>query len=157
MIVLLMGIAGSGKTTIGKRLAQELGWPFCDGDDFHPPANVEKMNRGVLLTDADRESWLTTLRQLIEKLQREKQSAVVACSALKQAYRQKLGDVRLVYLKADYELCRQRLAGRTGHFFHPDLLANQFQTLEEPTDAITLDASQEPVVLVADIRQTLGL
>jgi gluconokinase len=161
MVVLLMGVAGSGKTTVGKRLAQELGWPFYDGDAFHPPANVEKMSRGIPLTDAAREGWLTTLRQLIEKLQREKQSAFVACSALKHAYRDRLfsphDDVRLIYLKADHGLLQKRLKERKGHFFTAELLTSQLETLEEPADAITLDAAKEPDALVTDIRSALGL
>lgn len=156
MIVVVMGVAGSGKTTVGKLLAQQLGWPFYDGDDFHPPANVEKMRTGTPLTDADREGWLTTLRQLIEKLQRENLSVVVVCSALKQAYRQQLGDVRLIYLKADPGLLQKRLKERKGHFFTAELLTSQLETLEEPADAITLDAAMEPDTLVADIRRALG-
>ena len=157
MIVVVMGVAGSGKTTVGKLLAQQLGWSFYDADDFHSPANVEKMSRGIPLTDADRESWLTTLRQLIEKLQRENQSALIACSALKQAYRRRLGDVRLIYLKANAELLRQRLTERKGHFFSPQLLANQLETLEEPTDAITLEAKEEPESLAGQIRRALSV
>jgi gluconokinase len=157
MVVLLMGVAGSGKTTVGRRLAQELGWPFYDADDFHTTANVEKMRRGMALTDADRKGWLAGLHDLIEKLTREKQSAVVACSALKQAYRQQLGNVRLIYLKADPGLLQERVSERPSHFFPPELLASQLETLEEPINAITLDASQEPATLVADVRRALGL
>jgi len=131
-----MGVSGSGKTTIGRLLAQDLGWPFYDGDDFHPQANIDKMRQGIPLTDDDRDAWLTALRQQIETFIDNRQSAVLACSALKQAYRERLrGDrpeVRFIYLKGDYALIRQRLQGRQGHFMKADLLSSQFATLEEP-------------------------
>jgi gluconokinase len=157
MIIVLMGVAGSGKTTIGKLLSQQLGWPFFDGDDFHPPANVAKMRAGIPLTDADRAGWLDALRKLIAEYNQQNRSSVVACSALKQTYREHLGDVRVVYLKGSRELLQTRLSERKGHFFHAELLESQLHTLEEPRDAITVDASHAPGVLVAEIRQALAL
>ncbi|HXG19580.1 MAG TPA: gluconokinase [Methylomirabilota bacterium] len=161
LLLILMGVAGAGKTTIGTLLAREPGWAFYDGDDFHPQANIEKMRRGIALTDADRAAWLTALRQLIERLLRDRQSAVIACSALKQAYRDRLRDqnaeVRFVYLKGDYELIRQRLQARRAHFMKTDLLASQFDALEEPRDVLTIEAAQEPETIVALIKQHFGL
>lgn len=157
MIIVVMGVAGSGKTTVGQLLAQELGWPFYDGDDFHPPANVAKMQAGTPLTDADRADWLEALHRLITQRDGAGKSAIIACSALKQSYWQVLGDVRIVYLKGDYERFRQRLQSRPGHFFKADLLPSQFATLEEPGDAITVDAEQEPASIVQAIRKTLKM
>lgn len=161
MVIILMGVSGSGKTTIGQLLAQRLGWTFYDGDDFHPPANVEKMRQGIPLTDADRDSWLTSLAQLIDSLLQNDRSAVLACSALKQNYRTRLQrraeDVRFVYLKGDYDLIRQRLTNRHGHFMPADLLASQFATLEEPQGVLTIDTSQSPEVIVTAITISLRL
>lgn len=161
LLLILMGVAGAGKTTIGTLLARELGWAFYDGDDFHPQANIEKMRRGIALTDADRAAWLTALRQLIERLAREQQPAVIACSALKQAYRDRLrgqnAAVQFVYLKGEYELIRQRLQARRAHFMNADLLASQFDALEEPHDVLTINVAQEPQAILALIRQHFGL
>lgn len=161
MIVILMGVSGAGKTTIGQLLAHDLGWPFSDGDDFHPQANIDKMRRGVALTDDDRDSWLTALQHLIHDLRREHQSAVIACSALKQSYRDHLldgeKDIHCVYLKGDYTLIRQRLQERQRHFMKADLLASQFATLEEPQGVLAVDVAQEPEVIVRRIKQALGL
>ena len=126
MVIILMGVSGSGKTTIGRRLADELGWKFYDGDDYHPRANVEKMARGVPLDDDDRAPWLESLRDLIRSCLARGESAVLACSALKRSYRQHLlidESVKLVYLKGDYELIEDRLEGRRGHFMKPEMLA----------------------------------
>src|SRR5215471_14278653 len=116
MVIILMGVSGSGKTTIGQLLAQSLTWTFYDGDDFHPRENIDKMRQGIPLTDNDRDAWLRTLQQLIDTLFHQNQSAVLACSALKQTYRDRLQrhttDVRFVYLKGDLALIRQRLANR---------------------------------------------
>ncbi len=156
-----MGVAGAGKTTIGMRLAADLGWPFYDADDLHPSANVEKMRRGVALTDADRAPWLARIRSLIHELRRAGRSAVIACSALKQSYRDAIGegapDVRFVHLAGDFALIERRLRGRVGHFMSPALLASQFATLEEPVDAITLDGSRPPEVLSREVREALHL
>ncbi|MCH8962696.1 MAG: AAA family ATPase, partial [Bacteroidetes bacterium] len=126
MIILLTGVASVGKTTVGARLADDLGWLFYDGDAFHPKANVEKMRQNVPLTDADRLPWLTALRRRLDDLARQETTAVVTCSALKQAYRDQLldgpGDVRLVFLKGDFALIQERMQKRRGHYFKADLL-----------------------------------
>jgi len=158
MIVIVMGTTGSGKTTIGSLLAKRLGWEFADGDDFHLPANVEKMKHGIPLTDADREPWLKALHDKIAEWNTEKGNVVLACSALKQSYRDELRaspDVKFVYLKGSYELFSQRVLARKGHFAKQDLLASQFATLEEPTDAITVDAASPPEQIVSEVRRQL--
>ncbi len=156
-----MGVSGSGKTTIGMLLAQDLGWPFYDGDDFHPAANVAKMSQGIALTDDDRDAWLAALRQLIERLLRERQSAIIACSALKQAYRVRLqgfeSAVQFVYLKGNYDLIQSRLQKRHGHFMKADLLQSQFETLEEPENILTVDVAQEPAKITRFIKVQFGL
>ena len=161
MIILLTGVAGAGKTTAGARLADDLGWPFYDGDTLHPAANVEKMRQNVPLTDADRFAWLTALRRLIDDLARQKTSAVVTCSALKQAYRDRLldgpGDVRLVYLKGDFALIRERMQTRRSHYFKADLLRSQFDALEEPDSGLVIDIAQPLEAMVRQIRQALGV
>jgi len=161
MIVILMGVAGSGKTTVGDRLATELGWPFYDGDQFHPPANIVKMQRGDPLDDADRASWLTALRNLIDALIAAGKSGVIACSALKQAYRDQLRAndhrVRFVYLQGNYAALHKRLTTRPGHYFKPELLASQFATLEEPANAVVVDALAAPAAAVARIRRALAI
>ena len=161
MIIILMGVSGSGKTTIGARLAQALGWPFYDGDQFHPPANIAKMQQGIPLTDADRWPWLHALRAHIETCIHQGVSAVLACSALRQAYREHLSideaEVRLVYLKGNYDLIRKRLAQRRGHFMPPELLASQFAALEEPEQGVVVDIGHRPETIVALIREQLGV
>jgi gluconokinase len=160
MIVIVMGTTASGKTTIGSLLAERLGWEFVDGDDFHPAANVEKMKHGIPLTDADREPWLRVLHDKIVQWSAEERDVVLACSALKQSYRDELRatrDVRFVYLKGSYELFSQRVLARKGHFAKQDLLASQFAALEEPTDAITVDAAPSPEQIVGEVRAQLGL
>ena len=155
MIVLLMGVAGSGKTTVGTMLASQLGWEFADADDYHPAANVEKMRNGIPLTDADREPWLESLRSLIVAWMVAGKSAVLACSALKQAYRDRLmvgASVRVVYLKASRELLRERLLLRRGHYMKEGMLESQIATLEEPADAIVLDARSPVEDVVREIR-----
>ena len=161
MIIILMGVSGVGKTTIGQLLTQDLGWRFYDGDDFHPQANIAKMKKGIPLTDDDRTAWLIALQNLRDSLVRENQPAVIACSALKHAYRDRLQgdrkDVHFVYLKGDYNLIRQRLQQRQGHFMKADLLASQFETLEEPVGVRTVDVAQEPQAIIKIIKQQLGL
>ena len=159
MIVIVMGTTGSGKTTIGTLLAKRLGCEFVDADDFHPPANVEKMKHGIPLTDADREPWLKALHDKIVEWTAEKRNVVLACSALRESYRDELRaspDVKFVYLKGSYELFSQRVLARKGHFAKQGLLASQFATLEEPTDAITVDATKPPEHIVSEVRRQLG-
>jgi gluconokinase len=161
MVIILMGVSGSGKTTIGQRLAQALGWPFYDGDQFHPRANIAKMQQGIPLTDADRWPWLQALRIHIETCIKQAVSAVLACSALKQVYRDYLlideAEVRLVYLKGDYDLIHERLAQRHGHFMPSGLLASQFEALEEPEREVVVDVVHPPETIVELIRQCLGV
>jgi gluconokinase len=156
-----MGVSGSGKTTIGKRLAEELGWPYYEGDDYHPIANIRKMSQGMPLTDEDRGPWLAALRKLIQELLQKNQPAVLSCSALKQSYRDRLQagskDVCFVYLRGSHELLQQRLRSRHGHYMQASLLASQLATLEEPAGALAVDVAQEPALIVAQIRRALGL
>jgi len=159
MVVVLMGVSGSGKTTIGKMLAAALKWRFYDADALHSTANREKMRRGIPLTDSDRLPWLRRVRRVIEKCMAAGTGAVVACSALKQSYREILmvnaGEVRIVYLKGSAELIARRLADRKGHFMPADLLPSQFAALEEPRDAIAVDISGTPEQVVNAIRVAL--
>jgi gluconokinase len=159
MIIILMGVAGSGKTTVGRLLASELGWRFYEGDDFHPRANIDKMQRGIPLTDDDRWPWLQALKEVIDACLAQGTSAVMACSALKQTYRDYLmhgrDEVKLVYLKGSYALLSQRLAQRQGHFMPKELLASQFATLEEPQQGLIVDAAITPEALVGIIRKGL--
>ena len=160
MIVIIMGTTASGKTTIGSLLAKRLGWEFVDADDFHPPANVEKMRRGIPLTDEDRGPWLKALHDKIVEWNTEARNVVLACSALKQIYRDELRVgpyVKFAYLKGSYELFSQRVLARKGHFAKQDLLASQFATLEEPTDAIIVDAAPSPEKIVEELRRQLSL
>jgi gluconokinase len=162
LIIILMGVSGSGKTTVGRLLAGELGWMFYDGDDFHPQANIEKMKKGIALTDKDRKPWLAALRRLILDLIHNNQSAVIACSALKKSYRDFLGkgtenNIVFVYLKGNYDLIHQRLLERRDHFFDMKLLESQFETLEEPGGVLTIDIAQEPILIVSQVRRGLGL
>ena len=160
MIVLLMGPAGSGKTTVGKLLAHQLSWDFADGDDFHPAINIEKMSRGVPLTDSDRIPWLNSIRERMSQWQAQGRNVVLACSALKRSYRELLAinaEVKLVYLKGARELLRERLRSRKGHYAGEQLLASQLEDLEEPADAITIDAAGSPEQIVGEIRKRLSL
>jgi gluconokinase len=160
MIVILLGVAGSGKTTIGRLLTNELGWKFYEGDDFHSRESINKMQQGFALTNADREPWLAALANLIKELDKEKQSAVIACSALKQAYRDRLAEqsshIQFVYLRGSYDLIRHRLEERQEHYFKADLLKSQFEILEEPGQAIMIDVAQTPGMIVEQIKQALG-
>jgi carbohydrate kinase (thermoresistant glucokinase family) len=157
-VVVVMGVTGSGKTTIGRNLAAALGWTFVDGDDHHPAANVAKMKRGEPLSDADRAPWLDSLRERIHAAIERGERTVLACSALKEAYRERLrvGDaVTFVYLKGSYEVIAERIRKRRGHFAGTNLLASQFADLEEPTDAIVVDVSNPPEKIVEEIRARL--
>jgi len=160
VLILLMGVAGSGKTLIGSMLAESLQCVFADADSFHPAANIDKMSRGIPLTDEDRAPWLDAIRKALCEWQAAGSSAVVTCSALKEQYRQTLTrdcDVNIVYLKGDYDLIHRRLASRQGHFMKPDMLASQFSDLEEPTNAIVVDVTGTPEQIVAAIRNRLSL
>lgn len=156
--MMVMGVAGSGKTTVGKLLASQMGWKFADGDDYHPASNLEKMRNGIALTDADREPWLERLRALIIEWTRTGKNGVLACSALKRAYRDKLvvgAGVRVVYLKADRKFLRERLLERRGHYMKESMLESQLATLEEPEDAIVVDAGFAAEAIVREIRGKL--
>ena len=159
--MILVGVSGSGKTTIGQLLAKNLHWQFYDGDHFHRKANIDKMGQGIALTDKDRASWIESLRNLIGDLIRQRQAAVIACSALKQTYRNRLvgnrNEVVFVYLKGSYDLTRQRLLSRKDHFMKADLLPSQFATLEEPKGVLAIDVAQDPDVIVEKIKQEFGL
>jgi len=161
VVVLLMGVSGTGKTTVGHLLAAELGWDFADGDDYHPAANVEKMRSGIPLTDADREPWLKALREQIAAWIDAGKNAVLACSALKRAYRDRLRispELRLVYLRGTPELLRQRLHTRRGHFMTERMLDSQLETLEEPCEsegAVVVDVDRSPAQIVKEIRAKL--
>jgi len=160
LIVVVMGVTGAGKTTVGSLLAAQLGWEFADADSFHSTSNLEKMSRGIPLTDADRAPWLAAMRFAIERWISEKKSAVLACSALKRSYRQGLlisSEVRLVYLRGSYESIARQLRARHGHFATEAILADQFATLEEPEDATVIDVGKDPASMVAEIRTQLGL
>jgi len=161
MLILIMGVAGSGKTTVGKLLASALGWAFVDADDFHPPENVRKMMSGVPLTDEDRRPWLEDLRALVSGYAANGESLVLACSALKSSYREALAspapEMATIYLRADPGLVRQRLAQRRGHYMPAELLESQFEALEEPTDTMAIPAAWPPEQIVAAIRDALGV
>lgn len=161
MIVVVMGVSGSGKSTVGKRLAAELGWTYIEGDDFHPAANKAKMHRGEPLDDDDRRGWLEAIRARLAEAVAADENVVLACSALKHAYQHYLSqvdpaDVRYVFLEGSEELIRQRLEQRRGHFMNPDLLDSQFDALEPPADAIRVDIAPPPEEIVSQVRQKLG-
>jgi carbohydrate kinase (thermoresistant glucokinase family) len=161
MVLILMGPMGCGKTTIGKMLAEKLGWPFYDGDSFHPKRNVEKMRAGIALTDEDRGVWLEKLRGYIQRWIEERQNTILACSALKQTYRDILGvdeeTVRTVYLKGSYPLLRKRIEARQHPYMDKNLLRSQLDALEEPKDGLRVDISAAPETIVGTIIQSLKL
>ena len=147
MVVLVMGVTGAGKTTVGELLAERLGWKFLDADDFHPPENIEKMKHGIPLTDSDREPWLAAIHAALLDYAAKNQNVVLACSALKQKYREKLAaglEMRICYLKGSFEAISSHIEHRTGHFAGEAILAGQFSDLEEPDDAVVLDAAASP-------------
>src|ERR1700690_3903289 len=159
MILLLMGVTGSGKTTVGKLLAQRLGWPFLDADDFHPPQNIEKMQHGVPLTDEDREPWLVAIHAELLRCAAKNQDAVLACSALKHSYRETLApgvDLRICYRQGTYREIVARLQNRTGHFAGKAILAGQFADLEAPADALVLPVSNAPEEKTKERRGSEG-
>ncbi|MGH8565453.1 MAG: gluconokinase [Gammaproteobacteria bacterium] len=159
MVITIVGVSGSGKTTVGRLLARNLNWQFFEGDDFHSLANIAKMRAGSPLSDVDRSSWLAAIRAQMQAILAGRQPAVFACSALKRAYRDflRLDGVQFVYLKGDYELFRRRLECRTGHFFDARLLASQFETLEEPECGLVVDAAQAPAAIVNEVIRRLEL
>jgi gluconokinase len=162
VIVIVFGVSGAGKTTIGKLLAEHLGWRFYEADDFHPRANIEKLRSGRPLTDEDRCPWLERLREQIARSLTTKENAVLACSALKRSYRERLrvsDDVKFVFLHGDYALVERQLRHRRGHFMNPALLKSQFADLEEPgtgEDVLTIKLGRTPQELVEEIKIKLG-
>jgi gluconokinase len=161
-IAVMMGVSGSGKTTIAAGVAQREGWTLVEGDKFHPPANVEKMSHGIPLTDEDRWPWLHAIAAEIDAMRARGESAVVACSALKRAYRDILigdrNDVVLVYLQGDHALIAARMAARKGHFMPPALLDSQFATLEEPgpdEHPLVVSIAPPPEAIVEDVLRQL--
>lgn len=161
MVVLLMGVTGSGKTTVGEKLAAELGWTFSDADDLHPAANKAKMRAGIPLTDDDRWPWLLAVRQVIEQALRDNRGAIIACSALKAAYRDVLAGglepIRFVLLDGDPAVLKARLVQRRHEFMNPALLESQIDTLERPPNAIVIDIELPLDEQVRRIRRALGV
>ncbi|HET6328330.1 MAG TPA: gluconokinase [Planctomycetaceae bacterium] len=162
MIVVVMGVTGTGKSTVGKLLAEQLGWTFVEGDDYHPAANVDKMRQGIPLDDEDRRPWLDAIRHRLDQAAEQSKNVVLACSALKHCYQDYLARhaadaIRFVYLLGSPELIRQRLAERKGHFMNPTLLASQFHDLEPPDHAIRVEINKSPPEIVSEIRGKLGL
>jgi gluconokinase len=164
VIIILLGVSGSGKTTVGQALSALTGWTFLDADDYHPPANVEKMSGGEPLTDADRAPWLEILRTEIATRLKRGENAILACSALKKAYRQQLqvdpAQVRFVYLKVSPDLLQQRLEQRKDHFMKSSMLRSQLETLEEPDSRevliIGVEAESDPETLASTIQKSLS-
>ncbi len=157
---IVMGVSGCGKTSVGKSLAEHLGWNFYDGDDFHPPANIAKMANGIPLDDADRAPWLAALHDLISSSLKADRPGVLACSALKERYRRQLLDgnegVQIVYLKGSFELIWSRMEKRTDHYMKPDMLKSQFDALEEPANVLTVDISMPLDDIVQVILKHVG-
>jgi carbohydrate kinase (thermoresistant glucokinase family) len=160
MILVLMGVSGSGKSTVGRLLSERLKWPFLDGDDLHPQANIEKMSRGIPLGDADRWPWLERVREVMRRHEQQHENLIVACSALKQEYRTYLSEnlqVKWVYLTASLEILRERLEARHGHFMKADMLKSQWETLEEPRDAIRVSVEKDTAEIVEEIIKLSGV
>jgi gluconokinase len=162
-MIIIFGVSGAGKTTVGMLLARELGWRFIEADDFHPAANIEKMRSGRPLTDKDRGLWLERLREQITRSLAAKENTVLACSALKRAYRERLrvsDDIKFVFLRGDYAFIEDQLRQRRGHFMNPALLRSQFADLEQPgpaEDVLTVKLGPTPEELVKEIKLKLRL
>ena len=156
---LIMGVAGCGKTTVGRLLADRLQWDFFDADDFHPSANIAKMEAGIPLDDSDRAPWLASLNGMLLSTLQSGRHPVLACSALKESYRavlrQRVDGLQIVYLKGSYEVILSRLADRQGHYMKPEMLRSQFETLEEPSDALVLDVRLGVERIVDEIKKNL--
>ncbi len=161
MVIVVFGVSGAGKTRVGSALAKTLGWIFIDADDFHEEPNLSKLRRGIPLKDEDRRPWLTRLRVLIQESLTQRRNAVLACSALKRAYRRYLRvnpEVVFVYLRTEPRMLEERLKRRRGHFADPVLLQSQLDTLEEPLDdTLTVDTAGSPVTIIGLIRDALKL
>jgi len=160
MIVIVMGVVGAGKTTVGQLLAEQLGWEFADADQYHSAANVERIRRGIGLTDGDRAPWLQSLHDAIVQWIHRGQNVVLACSALKRSYRQELAagpEVKFVYLKGSAPLIAERLRARRGHFANEQILNSQLLDLEEPAAALTVEITGTPQQIVGFIRKRLSL
>ena len=161
MVIIVMGVAGSGKTTVGEKLAAALGWSFRDADDFHPPENVAQMSAGLPRNDHDRAPWLAAIRAHIDACLARGEGSVVTCSALKEAYRRVLvadpARVKLVHLTGDFALLAARIGSRQGHFMKPAMLHSQLAALEPPPDALAVDIAPPPDEIVARIRRALAL
>jgi gluconokinase len=163
MIIYIMGVSGSGKSTVGKQLADSIGWPFYDGDDFHPAKNIKKMAAGLALQDEDRWPWLESIRAFAKAQLKTDRSLVIACSALKETYREALskgipeGQIRWVYLKGDYELILSRMEARSSHFMPSLLLKSQFDALEEPPQAVTVSIDQPVEVILQQLAKQLSI
>lgn len=161
MIVLVMGVSGSGKSTIGRMLADALGARFLEADSFHSPGNIDKMTRGIALDDADRWPWLAAIGVASAELRRRGETVVLACSALKENYRARLfaaaGETgRVVFLEGEADLIARRMGSRRGHFMPPALLPSQLAILEPPVEAIRVDISQSPDAILGQVLEALG-
>ena len=160
MVILVMGVSGSGKTTIGQKLSAQLNWPFVDGDSLHSATNVAKMAAGIPLSDEDRAPWLQSIHDVMEGWLMQHESGIIASSALKEKYRQILitsPEIKLVYLRGSYDLIYSRMQHRPGHYMKPEMLQSQFAALEEPMDAIVVDIAAPAEEIVANIRQKLAI
>jgi gluconokinase len=167
MVFIVMGVSGSGKTTVGKALSKRFGWKYYEGDEYHPAGNIEKMKRGIPLDDEDRLPWLQSLRKIIEEAANKNENIVIACSALKEAYREILrghvpdlplsanNEVKFIYLKGSYNTIKERMEKRPDHFFKPEMLKSQFNTLEEPQDAIIIDISKPNQETISDVIESV--